>query len=70
MAMSWKSDLLSLFLIPENKGSLPITDERMTRFITLQEGVDFVIDCLARMWGVELFVPKIPATEFLMWPSN
>ena len=36
----------------KTKGSLPVTDERMTRFnITLQEGVDFVIDCLAKMWG-------------------
>ena len=38
----------------------------MTRFnITLQEGVDFVIDCLARMWGGELFVPKIPSYRIL-----
>ena len=43
-------------------GVLPITDERMTRFtITLQQGVDFVLDCLGRMWGGELFVPKIPS---------
>lgn len=43
-------------------GVLPITDERMTRFsITLQQGVDFVLDCFARMWGGELFVPKIPS---------
>jgi UDP-N-acetylglucosamine 4,6-dehydratase len=41
---------------------LPITDERMTRFwITLQQGVDFVIDCLGRMQGGEIFVPKIPS---------
>lgn len=43
-------------------GVIPITDERMTRFtITLQQGVDFVFDCLGRMWGGELFVPKIPS---------
>lgn len=43
-------------------GVLPITDERMTRFtITLQQGVDFVLECLGRMWGGELFVPKIPS---------
>jgi FlaA1/EpsC-like NDP-sugar epimerase len=41
---------------------LPITDERMTRFnIMLQEGVDFVLQCLNKMWGGELFVPKIPS---------
>ncbi|WP_201774481.1 UDP-N-acetylglucosamine 4,6-dehydratase (inverting) [Demequina aurantiaca] len=44
------------------EGVIPITDDRMTRFtITLQEGVDFVLDCLERMWGGELFIPKIPS---------
>jgi UDP-N-acetylglucosamine 4,6-dehydratase len=43
-------------------GRLPITDERMTRFwITLDQGVQFVIDSLERMSGGELFVPKIPS---------
>ncbi|HIP59438.1 MAG TPA: UDP-N-acetylglucosamine 4,6-dehydratase (inverting) [Campylobacterales bacterium] len=43
---------------------LPITDERMTRFlITLQEGVDFVIKNFARMQGGEIFVPKIPSMK-------
>jgi UDP-N-acetylglucosamine 4,6-dehydratase/5-epimerase len=43
-------------------GVLPITDERMTRFwITLDHGVRFVMDCLQRMQGGELFVPKIPS---------
>ena len=38
----------------------------MTRFsITLQEGVDFVLDCLERMWGGEFFVPKIPSYRIL-----
>ena len=38
----------------------------MTRFnITLQEGVDFVLQCLERMWGGELFVPKIPSYRIL-----
>ena len=46
----------------QKTGVLPITDERMTRFnITLQEGVDFVLQCLEKMWGGELFVPKIPS---------
>ena len=45
---------------------LSITDERMTRFnITLQEGVDFVLQCLEKMWGGELFVPKIPSYRIL-----
>ena len=43
-------------------GVLPITDERMTRFwITLDQGVRFVLDSLERMQGGELYVPKIPS---------
>ncbi|EKD55015.1 MAG: hypothetical protein ACD_60C00028G0012 [uncultured bacterium] len=41
---------------------LPITDERMTRFwITLPQGVDFVLQCLEHMCGGEVFVPKLPS---------
>lgn len=51
-------------LISEGAKSLPITDTRMTRFwITLQEGVDFVIRNFARMHGGEIFVPKIPSVR-------
>ena len=47
-------------LIAENADHLPITDPRMTRFwITLQEGVDFVLDNFSRMRGGEIFVPKL-----------
>lgn len=47
-------------------GVLPVTDERMTRFwITLDQGVQFVIDNLERMRGGELFVPKIPSMKIL-----
>jgi len=43
---------------------LPITDERMTRFwITLDQGVQFVIDSFERMRGGEIFVPKIPSMK-------
>ena len=49
-------------LLNEGREELPITDERMTRFlITLQEGVDFVIKNFARMQGGEIFVPKVPS---------
>ena len=45
---------------------LPITDVRMTRFwITLQEGVDFVLKNFERMLGGEIFVPKIPSVRVL-----
>jgi UDP-N-acetylglucosamine 4,6-dehydratase/5-epimerase len=50
--------------LDEKKEFLPITDERMTRFwITLQQGVDFVIKNFERMWGGEIFVPKIPSVR-------
>ncbi len=46
--------------------SLPITDERMTRFwITLRQGVDFVLKNFARMQGGEIFVPKIPSIRIV-----
>jgi len=49
-------------LITNGAKELPVTDERMTRFwITLQQGVDFVIKNFARMQGGEIFVPKIPS---------
>ena len=51
-------------LIAENAEYLPITDERMTRFwITLQQGVDFVLKNFERMKGGEIFVPKIPSVK-------
>jgi UDP-N-acetylglucosamine 4,6-dehydratase len=44
------------------EGVLPITDERMTRFwLTIEDGVQFVLDSLERMHGGEIFVPKIPS---------
>jgi len=50
--------------IPE--GVLPITDPRMTRFwITLDQGVQFVLDSLTRMEGGEVFVPKIPSMNIM-----
>lgn len=49
-------------LIADGATSLPITDPRMTRFwITLQEGVDFVLKNFIRMRGGEIFVPRIPS---------
>ncbi|MDO9227501.1 MAG: UDP-N-acetylglucosamine 4,6-dehydratase (inverting) [Pseudomonadota bacterium] len=51
-------------LIADGVGSLPITDPRMTRFwITLQEGVDFVLKNFQRMRGGEIFVPRIPSVR-------
>lgn len=51
-------------LIAEGADHLPITDEKMTRFwITLDQGVDFVMSAFERMWGGEIFVPRIPSTR-------
>ncbi|WP_157670891.1 UDP-N-acetylglucosamine 4,6-dehydratase (inverting) [Chitinibacter sp. GC72] len=53
-------------LIAEGATSLPITDELMTRFwITLDQGVDFVMQGFSRMHGGELFVPKIPSVRIV-----
>ncbi len=53
-------------LIAEGATELPITDERMTRFwITLQEGVDFVLKNFERMHGGEIFIPKIPSMKVI-----
>ncbi len=53
-------------LIQNGTDHLPITDERMTRFwITLQQGVDFVLKGFERMHGGELFVPKIPSVRIV-----
>lgn len=49
-------------LVADGAQELPITDKRMTRFwITLQQGVDFVLKNFERMQGGEIFVPKIPS---------
>lgn len=53
-------------LLNEGAKELPVTDARMTRFwITLQEGVDFVIKNFERMHGGEIFIPKIPSATIL-----
>jgi len=53
-------------LIKEGAKKLPITDERMTRFlITLEEGVLFVLKNFERMQGGEIFIPKIPSMKIV-----
>ncbi len=57
-----RGSVIPLFLAKRGSGVLPITDPRMTRFwITLEQGVAFVLACLERMRGGEVFVPKIPS---------
>lgn len=51
-------------LVKQDVKEIPITDARMTRFwITLEQGVDFVIKSFERMQGGEIFVPKIPSMK-------
>lgn len=53
-------------LIDEGATQLPITDESMTRFfITLEEGVNFVLNGFERMHGGEIFIPKIPSMKII-----
>lgn len=53
-------------LLKNGAQELPVTDPKMTRFwITLQQGVDFVLSCVRVMRGGELFVPKIPSMRIL-----
>jgi UDP-N-acetylglucosamine 4,6-dehydratase len=53
-------------LMREGADHLPITDKRMTRFwISLQQGVDFVLKDFERMRGGEIFVPKIPSVRIV-----
>ena len=61
-----RGSVIPFFLKKKAEGVLPITDPRMTRFwITLEQGVDFVLKCLERMVGGELFVPKIPSMNMM-----
>lgn len=59
-----RGSVVPFFKKIKHTGKLPITDERMTRFwITLDQGVQFVLDNLERMYGGEIFVPKIPSMK-------
>jgi len=61
-----RGSVIPLFLKQRQNGSITITDERMTRFwITLEQGVRFVIRCIETMHGGEVFIPKIPSMRIL-----
>ena len=64
--MGSRGSVIPFFQKNADSGILSITDKRMTRFnIIPQKGVDFVLQCLDKMWGGELFVPKIPSYKIL-----
>ena len=62
--------------LKRKKKPIPITDIKSTRFfINLNDGVNFVIDCLYKMKGGEIFVPKIPSFKIIdlaniIYPKN
>jgi len=59
-----RGSVIPLFIEQEKTGTITITDEEMTRFwIKLEQGVNFVINCIDRMLGGEVFVPKIPSMK-------
>ena len=59
-----RGSVVPVFIEQRKKGKITITDERMTRFwITLDQGVHFVMNCIEQMQGGEVFVPKIPSMK-------
>ncbi|MFQ5646789.1 MAG: polysaccharide biosynthesis protein, partial [bacterium] len=64
--MGSRGSVIPWFFKLRETGELTITDRRMTRFwITLEQGVEFVLNSLQRMQGGEIFVPKIPSMKIV-----
>jgi len=61
-----RGSVIPIFMEQRRNGKITITDKRMTRFwITLEQGVRFVLKCIDLMRGGEIFVPKIPSMKIL-----
>jgi UDP-N-acetylglucosamine 4,6-dehydratase len=61
-----RGSVVPVFLKQRQGGQVTITDERMTRFwLSLEQGVRFVITCIEQMEGGEVFVPKIPSMKVI-----
>jgi UDP-N-acetylglucosamine 4,6-dehydratase/5-epimerase len=59
-----RGSVVPLFLKQRAGGQITVTDDRMTRFwLSLDQGVRFVIRCIEQMEGGEVFIPKIPSTK-------
>jgi UDP-N-acetylglucosamine 4,6-dehydratase len=57
-----RGSVIPIFQEQKKTGTVTVTDERMTRFwLTLEEGVEFVIKAIRHMHGGEVFVPRIPS---------
>ncbi len=64
--MGSRGSVLPVFSEQRRSGRITVTDERMTRFwLTLEQGVEFVIRCISQMEGGEVFVPKIPSMSIM-----
>jgi UDP-N-acetylglucosamine 4,6-dehydratase len=61
-----RGSVIPVFLEQRKRGRITITDPRMTRFwLTLEQGVRFVIRAIEQMHGGEIFVPKIPSMKLV-----
>lgn len=61
-----RGSVVPLFIKQRETGEITLTDKRMTRFwISLDQGVRFVIRCIEQMHGGEVFVPKIPSMRMV-----
>jgi len=61
-----RGSVVPVFLRQRDEGKITITDERMTRFwLSLEQGVRFVLRCIDQMQGGEVFVPKLPSTTII-----
>ena len=61
-----RGSVIPLFREQKETGTVTVTDEKMTRFwLTLEQGVSFVIKCINIMCGGEIFVPKIPSMKMV-----
>ncbi len=61
-----RGSVIPLFLEQRKSGTVTLTDRRMTRFwLTLSQGVRFVVDAIERMCGGEVFVPRIPSMRLV-----
>jgi len=61
-----RGSVIPVFLEQRRRGRITLTDPRMTRFwLTLEQGVRFVVSCIEQMHGGEIFVPKIPSMRLI-----
>ena len=61
-----RGSVIPIFQKQKQKNKLSLTSVEMTRFmITKEQGVNFVINCLKKMWGGEIFVPKLPSIKII-----